>query len=264
MSHSASATCSGGSFYTFYPNAGGVNTYAYLQNTSTNTWNTDGWDDFNYSMYPGTGILVAGSGSTNIYYVGTSGFLYTAWEYDPITGGPAATFTRTSTYNFRMLMNNTLIGTRNQRAAYHDMNVETDFRITALQTQPSGQTPFRGVHLFARYVNEDQYYVASVRSNGDVLVKKQSPNAALGCPYDPIGTVVRLKKADGTRLPAGTSVTLNRWYAFRFMVVGTVMNVWVDGVQQFNSDLSDATFDRGTAGVRTDYVNVDLDNVKFY
>jgi hypothetical protein len=84
--------------------------------------------------------------------------------------GSSSTYKRgwTTTYNFRSLA--VKKNASGYKARYTDTNTTARFYVTTFQ---STSEPFRGVHLFARYNTEDDLYVASLRSNGEVIIQRK-------------------------------------------------------------------------------------------
>lgn len=133
---------------------------------------------------------------------------------------------------------------------------------------PGGWPAFRGG-------SENSYYTAGLWTNGDVVVKRQIDDGVT-CPYDEFDRV-RLKLPDGTRLAGATerlptdagsdlpsgSHTVT-FYVFNDANGYVHMQVYVDNVAQFLGDIVDTTGNRipdGAAGLRTDWVDTQVDNI---
>ncbi|HYX36004.1 MAG TPA: hypothetical protein VE954_23120 [Oligoflexus sp.] len=103
--------------------------------------------------------------------------------------------------------------------------------------------PTCGLHLFTRYRTENDLYVASLRQDGLATIKKKH-----------CGTYTTLaeKKINGL---AG-----NTWYKVQFAAIGRQLTLSLDDKELLKAN--DATFSWGTSGIRTDYVDVYLDDWK--
>lgn len=98
-----------------------------------------------------------------------------------------------------------------------------------------------GLHLFTRYRSENDLYVASIRQDGLVTIKKKL-----------CGTYTALaQKQFGP-------ISLNTWHQLKFSAVGTRLSFSINGQEVLQ--VNDGTFSWGTAGIRTDFVSVYLDD----
>ena len=143
----------------------------------------------------------------------------------------------TTTYNFRVLAVGLSGGKRirwtDQTASYRGY----------LWNWHSSASSTNGLHLFARYQTENDLYVASLRYDGLVTLKKKHCGA-----YTTLA-----QKSFGT--PA-----LKTWYTLELSAVGTNLGLKINGVVVLTAQ--DSTFSWGTTGIRTDYADVYFDDWK--
>lgn len=154
----------------------------------------------------------------------------------------------TDTYNFRMLVQGLSNGTR---IKWTNQAVEARFYIDSWQT---GGTSWQGVHLFARYRTENDLYVASLRKDGKVTIKSKR----CGHYSDPALAEDVLRDTNGNP----RAVNTKQWYTLTFAAIGNQLKFYVDDVLQLT--VQDGTFSWGTAGIRTDFANVYMDDVIMY
>jgi hypothetical protein len=225
-----------------------------------------------YAFYPGTGFYP--SGSSEVYPwqtpVGTAfeGFESYAdgaliessankasQSHLEVTSGTIyATYIGPSRYrrakteddNFRMLLQGLSNGLR---VKWTDQAIESRFYIAAWH--PTDES-WQGVHLFVRYRTEDDLYVASLRHDGSVHIKKKQCGQ-----YTPLKSEL-LRDHNGNPRP----FNLKQWYTLTFAAIGNHLEFSVDGVPQLS--VTDGTFSWGTAGIRTDYATVYLDDIILY
>ena len=151
----------------------------------------------------------------------------------------AGTYRRgwTSTYNFRALSRKYVDGKKvgwktaapSYRAHIHEWQ--------------AGAPEWAGLHVFARYQTENDLYVASYRKDGLVTIKKK-----LGGIYTTLA-----QKTLGA--PA-----IRAWHTVKLSVSGDTLQFSVDGTLQLTAHDSSLTW--GTTGLRTDYMDVYLDDWK--
>ena len=143
----------------------------------------------------------------------------------------------TTTYNFRVLAVGLSGGKRirwtDQTASYRGY----------LWNWHSSASSTNGLHLFARYQTENDLYVASLRYDGLVTLKKKHCGA-----YTTLA-----QKSFGT--PA-----LKTWYTLELSAVGTSLGLKINGIVVLTAQ--DPTFSWGTTGIRTDYADVYFDDWK--
>jgi hypothetical protein len=221
--------------YTAYPS--GVSTF-------TTTTSASPWSElFNYAN--GELIECSSDRSRRSYLDATSG----CFHGKHVNGSDGTLYKRgwTTTYNFRSVaFKNTSSG----RARYTNTQTEARFHVKALQSTTGD---IRGVNLFARYTDADNLYVAGFRSNGTIFISSK-----VKCNYRTI--------ASGTR-----SFSLNTWYTLKLTVNrqsdGRDLLVYsingtevLRGYSGTNNGTVEADHLRsGTVGIRTDYVDVFLD-----
>ncbi|MFY0569025.1 hypothetical protein ACN28E_35105 [Archangium lansingense] len=107
----------------------------------------------------------------------------------------------------------------------------------------AGAPEWAGLHVFARYQTEDDLYVASYRKDGLITIKKK-----LG------GVYTTLAQKDLSTPATGT------WHTIKFSVSGDTLQFFVNGVLQLTA--RDTSLTWGTAGMRTDFMDVYLDDWK--
>ncbi|MDP7033386.1 MAG: hypothetical protein QF752_02725 [Planctomycetota bacterium] len=210
--------------YDAYP--GNNNSYA---KGDTGTY---GWPGENFNSYrDGQLVESASNRSKRSHLEVTSGRLEAKKIQSWIRGW-------TTTHNFRVLAR-PLSGTKLVR--WTNQVNEARFNV---RTFHSGDTPFfTGVHLFARYQTEYDLYVASLRKDGNISIKKKHCKK-----YTTL--------AQGTYAPMSTRT----WYTLRFEVCGNSQKLYINGKLVLESE--DDTFSWGTCGIRTDYCNVFIDDWK--
>ena len=102
---------------------------------------------------------------------------------------------------------------------------------------------YAGAHLFARYQTENDLYVASLRHDGQVMIKKKH--------CDTYTTLAVAAFSQG-------SVEQNHWYELSFSAYGDELVLAVDGHEELTA--IDDTFSWGSMGVRLDYTDTYLDD----
>lgn len=145
----------------------------------------------------------------------------------------------TTTHNFRMLCNPTDPYSK-KRVRYTDF--ETLF-IGRLNKWQSGAPNWSGFHIFARYQTEDDLYVASLRKDGQVVIKKK-----VG------GVYSTLAKADFGDLKLGEE------YFFQFEVNGNLLTYKINGKPLLQ--VTDNDLEWGTTGLRFDYADAVIDYLR--
>jgi hypothetical protein len=153
---------------------------------------------------------------------------------------------KTEDDNFRMLIQGFSNGLR---VKWTDQAIETRFYIDAWHPTDNS---WQGVHLFARYRTENDLYVASLRYDGSMYIKKKQ------CGLYTTLKSEQLLDQNGNPSP----LNLQQWYTLTFAAIGNYLEFSVDGVPQLS--VTDGTFSWGTAGIRTDYATVYLDDIILY
>ena len=109
-----------------------------------------------------------------------------------------------------------------------------------------GSPHYTGAHIFMRYQTEYDLYVASLRLDGKVMIKKKI-----------CGQYTTLASADYS----GGPVNVNTWYNIAFEADGSNLTLYVNGMPELTT--SDADLSWGSTGVRLDYVDAYLDDWTF-
>jgi len=269
MPSQASATCSTGSFYNAYPS--GVSSYP----VGTLASNNQGWPAFGNGElfeWPSASnqVLATSSGNELDWMDVTSGELRSKWTTSPQykrsfidTGATGAQFRMVFYAHDWYLTGWPFYWVEGARLRVADMKVEARFNMTNFENNSAS---YRGAHLFARYRSEDEFYVASLRTSGDIVVKHQSPDTGAGCPYTTLDSV-RMKLPDGSRLANGVSLNTGTWYKLAVRIVTNAYGqaeiaVDVNDVQQLTVlDSVAHRLDDGGAGVRTDFIDTWMDDL---
>lgn len=233
--------------------------------TATGTSVQYPWSGFNFNGYPNWSIIEDAGGSNNVSQLDvTSGKLYSrvteigaerGYVDDPV---------------FRMVAETPL--SESQKVSWSDLNVKARFYP---KTWQQSNEEWQGLHLFARYQTEYDLYVASLRCDGSIYIKRK-----LNGRYIKIASH-RAVDGSGNDLAKGTDgkLLLNKWYNMEFTIKDTTASFYINGVRQFNLtrygrgnvDLTKPydpaepenplrIIPGGTAGVRLDYVSTYLDD----
>jgi len=222
--------------YDFYPGTG----YYPSGTAAEYPWQTpDGVGVEGFESYP-DGAIIESSAEKGLqtHLEVTSGVLTSKY----LSGGLYRR-AKTETYNFRMLAQGLSGG---QRVKWTDQTLKVRVYVDSWQATSSS---WQGVHLFGRYRTEDNLYVASLRRDGSVVVKKVVDNVYTTLADGPFH--------DGSGNPR--TFNTNQWYKLTLSVVGNLLTFAVDGVSQL--EVTSGTFSWGTMGIRTDYANVYLDEM---
>lgn len=206
--------------YDFYPDSN----YIICTSASSCPW---AGEDFE-SYADGTLIECDSNPSLRAHLEVTSGCLSSKY---------AGTWRRgwTTTYDFRVLSRQYVDG---KKAGWRNVAPRYRAHIVAWQ---AGAPAWAGLHVFARYQTENDLYVASFRKDGLVTIKKK-----LGGVYTTLA-----QKTVGTP-------TLKTWHTVQFSVSDTTLRFFVNGVLQLTAQ--DSSLAWGTTGIRTDYMDVYLDD----
>lgn len=181
---------------------------------------------------PGQVITASSSKDESAPYFATSGTL-SCENIDGVKDG------FTSTHNFRMLCNPTDQISK-KRVRYTDF--ETLF-IGRLNKWHDGAPNWSGFHIFSRYQTEDDLYVASLRLDGQVTIKKKIK-----------GVYTTLTKGDFGKLDIGEE------YYFQFQVEGNTLTYKINGKIVLQTD--DSELEWGTTGLRFDYADAVVDYLR--
>ncbi len=142
----------------------------------------------------------------------------------------------TETYNFRVLA----VGDDGGGDKVRWTDGEVSYR-GYIWNWHSGVSTTSGLHVFLRYQTEYDLYVASLRYDGLVTIKKKA-----------CGAYTTLASAH-----FGTPAT-RTWYTLGFVAHGANLDFYVDGSLVLST--VDHTFSWGTYGIRTDYMDVYFDD----
>lgn len=169
----------------------------------------------------------------------------------------------TDIYNFRMLA-----VPEPSDIQWSNMTVSAKFYPKKWQNTASS---YAGLHLFTRYQTENDLYVASLRYDGAIYIKRKWCGN-----YIKIASHVA-KDESNQKLAIDGILPLNKWYKLEFSVNGDIATFKINGVQQFilsrynngyvdltqpwnlNADLIEV-IPSGTAGIRLDYVSTYMDD----
>ena len=187
-------------------------------------------DDFeSYS----NNVLIASASSSHTYIDVTSGSLYAKH----LQGSQIWKRGYTTTYNFRMLAVGTYDG---MPIRYRDGKATLRVYFDNIH---SNAAHYAGAHLFLRYQTEYDLYVASLRHDGQVMIKKKH-----------CGNYTTLAVADFSQ----GDVVLDHWYDLEFEARGDDLYFYVDGNLELTAQDSDLSW--GSTGVRIDYTDTYIDD----
>ena len=180
--------------------------------------------------------LIASASSSHQYIDVTSGSLYAKH----LQGSQVWKRGYTTTHNFRMLAVGTYDG---MPIRYRDGKATIRVYFDNIQSSPAH---YAGAHLFLRYQTEYDLYVASLRHDGQVMIKKKV-----------CGQYSTLAVADYS----GGDVLLDTWYNIEFEARGTDLYFYVNGNLELTA--SDQDLSWGSTGVRIDYTDTYIDDWYF-
>jgi hypothetical protein len=169
---------------------------------------------------------------------------------------------QTDTYNFRLLLNpHYIIIIKNshdlliQKIAWKDYSFSATVKIDEwiLNSQSNSLVPeWSGVHLFARYITENDLYVASIRKDGQVVIKKK---------LNGIYTTLSTTKYSSAEIGASFSnyIQLKKWYTFKITIVNLLLSFYINDTLILQAlDDSQTSINSGTSGIRFDYVKASI------
>lgn len=176
---------------------------------------------------------------------------------------------QTETYNFRLLLNpHYIINIKNscnlliQKIAWKDYSFSATIKIDEwlLHGGESNKLvpDWSGVHLFARYNTENDLYVASIRKDGQVVIKKK---------LNGIYTTLSTTKCSSPE-SFSNYFQLKKWYTLKITIVNFLLSFYIDDILILQtadafcsrSETVDCqngfqkSLDSGTSGIRFDYV----------
>ena len=190
------------------------------------------WEGDDFESYSHNSTIASASGGASHIDV-TSGIL----KSKHLNGSQVWKRGWTDTHNFRMLAHAQY---NQKKLRYTDGSQEIRVYFDALHPQAAH---YAGAHLFARYQTEYDLYVASLRLDGQVMIKKKH-----------CGTYETLAVAPFSQ----GSVDLDTWYTIEFSAQGNTLTLYVDGVEELS--VTDDTFSWGSMGVRIDYTDTYVDD----
>jgi len=126
------------------------------------------------------------------------------------------------------------------KSDFSNFSLSSDMMKTKL-----GVDDWDGLNLFFRYKDPDNLYVAGLRNDNFLQLKKK-----VGGTYYTLAQV----SLDSTQL--------NHWYNLKVIAKGSNIQVFVDG--QKNIEVVDTSFTSGKVGIRTDNIDAYFDNYKVY
>lgn len=124
-----------------------------------------------------------------------------------------------------------------------------------IQNWHSGNLANRsGLHAFARYNDSDNLYLASVRYDGKVTIKRKWQGVYTTLAQTQLNNMGRAYLDENGKLITG------QWYRISFSAMGDVLKLYLDGrlVLATKND----TFSQGTIGIRTDKASAYIDDWK--
>lgn len=190
------------------------------------------WEGDDFESYSHNSTIASASGGASHIDV-TSGTLTSKH----LNGSQVWKRAWTNTHNFRMLAH----AQYNQKTLrYTDGSQQIRVYFDSVHSQPAN---YAGAHLFTRYQTEYDLYVASVRLDGQVMIKKKHCGS--------YSTLANAPFSQG-------SVSLNTWYDIEFSAQGNNLTLYVDGVEELS--VTDDTFSWGSMGVRIDYTDTYVDD----
>jgi|SoiMethySBSTD1v2_1073268.scaffolds.fasta_scaffold182907_2 hypothetical protein len=241
INHAQAASCNPPGTYEFYPGTG----FYPSGSSESYPWQTPVGNAFEgFESYANSALIESSADKDRQSHLEvTSGALYSKY-----VGPSLYRRAKIDAYNFRMLIQ----GLSNElRVKWTDQAIESRFYVDVWQTTDHS---WQGVHLFARYRTENDLYVATLRKNGFVYIKKKQCRPGEPPLYTELASGQFLDQNGNPR-----SFHLKQWYTLTFAAIGNHLEFFIDGVPQLS--VTDGTFSWGTAGIRTDYATVYLDDI---
>ena len=156
----------------------------------------------------------------------------------------------TNTHNFRLLIDHcetvykeSSIG-KKEKVAWKNSSITCKARINSIikNETESGMIPvWAGFHLFGRYKTENDLYVASIRIDGNITIKKKK-----GGEYITLG-VKKMQIFD-----------VGKIFCIMFNINETTLSLYVDNILVLKVEDNNDVLESGTHGIRTDYCDVDV------
>ena len=212
---------------TYDPFPADHSTYPLFDAATANSWSGDDFESYSHNST----IASASGGASHIDV--TSGIL----KSKHLNGSQVSKRAWTNTHNFRMLADAEY---DQKKLRYTDGTQQIRVYFDAVHTQPAH---YAGAHLFTRYQTENDLYVASLRLDGQVMIKKKH--------CDSYSTLATAPFSQG-------AVSLDTWYEISFAAYGNNLTLYVDGEEELS--VNDDTFSWGSMGVRIDYTDTYMDD----
>ena len=131
----------------------------------------------------------------------------------------------------------------------------TEYRAYIKSWHNNGDIPaWSGLHAFVRYRTSDDLYVASIRYDGVVTIKRK---------WNGVYTTLaefRLNNQFKQYLDANGKLAIGQWYQIRFSALGNQLSFYLDGDLLLSA--SNNTFSWGTTGIRIDNSDTYIDEWK--
>lgn len=134
-------------------------------------------------------------------------------------------------------------------------NQTNEFRAYIDSWHNNGNIPdWSGIHAFARYRTSDDLYVASIRYDGLVTIKRKWNGD-----YTTLAQAT-LNNELGEYLDHNGKLATRRWYRVKFSAIGNELKLYLDNRLLLTA--SSGTFSWGTTGIRIDNASTYLDDWK--
>lgn len=130
-----------------------------------------------------------------------------------------------------------------------------EFRAYIKTWHNNGNIPsWSGIHAFARYRTSDDLYVASIRYDGLVTIKRKWNGNYT--------TLVQTRLHNNYRnyLDNNGNLSTGKWYRIKFSAIGNNLKLYLDGELLLSA--KSGTFSWGTTGIRIDNASTYLDDWK--
>lgn len=131
----------------------------------------------------------------------------------------------------------------------------TEYRAYIKNWHNNGDVPeWSGLHAFVRYRTSDDLYVASIRYDGLVTIKRKWKGIYTSLAETQLNNQFR------TYLDANGKLATGKWYQIRFSAIGNNLKLYLDG--DLLLSVSNDTFSWGTTGIRIDNSSTYIDEWK--
>lgn len=144
--------------------------------------------------------------------------------------------------------------------------VELDIRATNVTDSPN-RAAYSGVSLFARFLDENNLYVATLRHDGGAVIKRKRSGAYATLAYRSLYPGVYDRFARPNLLPQGRPIgmrfaaeTVDATVALRLEVNDPALGAGWTPVLQASDTSSAAILAAGTVGIRSDFMDADFDH----